>query len=112
MMADMKYLLGGLLALALLAGFYFKWPYIVSTVDLTINGPKTISDRVAQYGNNVSARLGPDFAKAGIAYPPSGIILVVLKRERRLELYAQNAGSDFRFIHSYPILAESGHLGP
>ncbi len=39
---------------------------------------------------------------------------MILKQERRVELYAQNsvAESSWRFIRSYPILAASGHLGP
>jgi len=115
MMACMKFLLGGTFILALLTGIYFKWPYMVSTLDQTINGPKTISERVAQYGDIVTARLKPDFAKAGVNYPPAKITLVILKEERLLELYAKGPKQDensYRFIRSYPILAASGHLGP
>jgi hypothetical protein len=111
----MKLFLGGILVLALLIGTYFKGPYLLSTIDQTINGPKTISERVQQYGNNVAARLRPDFIKAGVDYPPVRVTLVILKKERVLELYARGPNPDenaYHFIRSYPILAASGHLGP
>lgn len=93
MLFTMKLLLSGILVSAVLAG-------------------ATIPERVQQYGNVVATRLQPDFAKAGVTYPPSAITLVVLKQERQVELYAQNAGSTYRFIRSYSITAASGHLGP
>jgi len=111
----MKFFLGGILVFALLAGLYLKWPWIQNTLDQAIYGPKTISERVQQYGDRVAARLRPDFAKAGVDYPPSKVTLVILKQERLLELYAQSSKTEqpsYRFIRSYPILAESGHLGP
>jgi hypothetical protein len=111
----MKFFLGGILIFALFAGLYLKWPWIQSTLDEAIYGPRSISERVQQYGTRVATRLRPDFAKAGVDYPPSQITLVILKQERLLGLYAQSpkaAGQPYRFIRSYPILAASGHLGP
>jgi hypothetical protein len=111
----MKLFLGGILLVALVVGIYFKWPWIESTLDQAINGPKSVSERVLQYGDRVAARLQPDFSKAGVDYPPGKVTLVILKQERVLELYAQSPkadGQSYRFIRSYPILAASGHLGP
>lgn len=71
----------------------------------------TVADRVAQYGFAVRERLEPAFARSGIPYPPDSLVIVVLKQEKRLELYAGNGGA-FKRIKSYPILAASGGLGP
>lgn len=72
---------------------------------------QTVADRVAQYGYDVRERLEPAFSRAGIAYPPASLTLVVFKKEKRLELYAANGGA-FKLIKSYPLLAASGELGP
>lgn len=108
----MKLFLGGIVLFVLLAGLYFKWPWMEYTLDQGVHGSKTISERVAQYRDVVEQRLKPDFEKAGVSYPPDKITLVILKQEKRLELYAQDTKGQFRFIRSYPILAASGHLGP
>lgn len=74
---------------------------------LRITGPRTVADAVAKYGPAARARLKPEFARAGVAYPPRRIVLLAFKRENRLSLWA-----DGRFIRAYPILAASGHAGP
>ena len=75
--------------------------------------PWTVEQRVAQYGSVVDARLQPDFARAGVSYPPKELTLVVLKAERRVELYARNGKSKpYRYIRFYPIQAASGEMGP
>jgi hypothetical protein len=108
----MKFILAGMLVLALAVGLFFKLPSLEYALDMKVNGPKSISERVHQYGDLVAARLRPDFTQAGVDYPPNQLTLVVLKQERLLELYAEKAGQPYRFIRSYPILAASGHLGP
>ena len=65
----------------------------------------------------MATRLQSDFEKAGIAYPPAKVTLVILKQEARVEVYAKNPEqpgtvSEYHYIRSYPILAASGHLGP
>lgn len=48
-----------------------------------------------------------------MAYPPARVVLVGLKQERVLEVYAGKAGEGaLRFIRSYPVLAASGGPGP
>ncbi len=75
--------------------------------------PWTVEQRIAQYGSVVDARLQPDFARAGVSYPPQELTLVVLKAERRVELYARNGkGKPYRYIRFYPIQAASGEMGP
>ena len=72
----------------------------------------TIADRVAQYGPSARARLLPHFAAAGVAYPPARFLLLGLKQERELQLYAAGPGQAFAFIRSYAVLGASGGLGP
>jgi murein L,D-transpeptidase YafK len=47
-----------------------------------------------------------------VAYPPTRILLAAFKVERRLELYAADSTGQLRFITAYPVLGESGVLGP
>ena len=73
---------------------------------------KTVADRMAEFGPAVQARLAPELARTGIAWPPRALILVGLKQERRLEVWAAGAGGKLRQLKSYPIVAASGRLGP
>lgn len=72
----------------------------------------TITDRVAQYGPSARARLLPFFTAAGVPYPPARFLLLGLKQEGELQLYAAGAAQDFAFIRSFAILGASGELGP
>jgi hypothetical protein len=80
-------------------------------------GPKqprvfTIDERVAQYGPSARAGLLPFFAAAGVAYPPDRFLLLGLKLERELQLYAAGPAQPLTFIRSFAILGASGELGP
>lgn len=72
----------------------------------------TVPERLAQYGESARARWAPYFKQAGVSYPPTKVVLVGLKLERTLEVYAANGDTAPRFIRSLPILAASGALGP
>jgi len=72
----------------------------------------TIDDRLAQYGPSARARLAPYFAAAGVPYPPAQFLLLGLKRERELQLYAAGPGQALAFIRSFAILGASGEIGP
>lgn len=72
----------------------------------------TIADRVAEYGPSARLRVVPYFTAAGVAYPPARFVVVVLKRERTLEVYAANAGGALAFVRAYAVRAASGTLGP
>ena len=72
----------------------------------------TIEERVAQYGPSARARLLPYFAAAGVPYPPDRFLLLGLKQERELQLYAAGPGQALAFIRSFPVKGASGVLGP
>lgn len=76
-------------------------------------GPRTVADVVARYGPDARKRLAPHFKRAGVAYPPKQIAVLVFKREKRVSLWARStANAPWRFVRHYPILAASGHAGP
>lgn len=72
----------------------------------------TVAERLEQYGPAARSRMEPYFKAAGIAYPPKHIVLVGLKQERVLEVWVSADGKQYKFLHTYPILAVSGVLGP
>ncbi|HZR82775.1 MAG TPA: hypothetical protein VFD92_16895 [Candidatus Binatia bacterium] len=72
----------------------------------------TIEDRVAQYGPSARARLLPFFAAAGVPYPPARFLLLGLKEERELQLYAAGPAQDLAFVRSFEVRGMSGGLGP
>lgn len=72
----------------------------------------TIADRIAQYGPVARSRLVPFFVAAGVPYPPARVVLLGLKQERELQVFAAAPGGDLRYIRSYAIRGASGVLGP
>jgi len=111
----MKRLRWLLIILAGLALVVILKPYllrIAAPILLKIKGEATVSDRIGQVGQHARSRLLPHFSAAGVPYPPAAVILVGLKKEKRLDLYAGTGWGDLRFLTSYPILAASGSLGP
>jgi hypothetical protein len=102
-----------LLGLVILAVIFR--PYIraaISPILQRFEKPRTIAERVQQYGARAWARLGPHFQRAQLAYPPKRVTLVGLKAERLLQVYAAGPTNGYRFVCSYPILAASGGPGP
>ncbi|MHB9026391.1 MAG: L,D-transpeptidase family protein [Armatimonadota bacterium] len=109
------HILLGLLAVLLLA-WPFR-PYLREALARTAvvqhaRGQRTVSDRLREYGPAARKRLASSFKKAKVAYPPRRIVLLGLKHEKTIELYAAGKGQGLRYIRSYPILAASGVLGP
>jgi len=106
-------LLLGLLALMMTLAFgRDRISSFLSPVTTRLRGGSTVAQRVARHGPAVRERLEPHFAAAGVAYPPQRVVLLALKKERRLELYAEMAGRGPIFVRSYPIVAAGGELGP
>lgn len=72
------------------------WPRIVvgaRMVGMRLGSPKSVADRVDEYGAAVAERMAPKFAAAGLAWPPRSVFLVAFKEERRLELFASDSTS-------------------
>lgn len=76
-----------------------------------IAGKRTIEVVMAKYGNAAIRRLKPHFENAGIAWPPQSVMLLAIKDQMTLELWAETDDQK-TLIHTYPILAASGKAGP
>lgn len=72
---------------------------------------RTVADVVRELGPAARERLRPHFERAGVAYPPRAATFVVLKGERRFELWAEGA-KGARLVREYEIQAASGGPGP
>lgn len=72
----------------------------------------TVDDRIRQYRAVVEPRLQPVFRAAQVPYPPSSLVLIGLKQERVLQVYAAGPDGKFHFVRQYPVLAASGVAGP
>lgn len=101
------------LVLILVAGalFYSYGRAIWMPLYVQVFGGRSVADVVAKYGPAARARLQPHFQRAGVAYPPKRLALLVFKKENRLVLWADD-GRSWRYIRSYPVLAASGNPGP
>lgn len=99
---------------ALIAAVVFRSHYPVSARPLVqrLNIMKTVEDRLVQYGPAARGRVVPFFAVKGVPYPPSRVVLLGLKQENVLEMYAAGTNQPLRFIRAYAILGASGELGP
>ncbi|WP_255556551.1 L,D-transpeptidase family protein [Methylococcus sp. ANG] len=72
---------------------------------------RTVSDVLHDFGPYSVQKLKPYFERAGVAYPPREVVLVGLKQEKKLELWARD-DREYRLIRHYDIRAASGSAGP
>ena len=77
-----------------------------------LNWDKAVEKAISRYGLQMEPQLVTYFTKAGVAYPPREIALLAFKQERHMQLWARNENQSWRYIHSYPLTAFSGRLGP
>jgi hypothetical protein len=75
-------------------------------------GEHTVETRLAQVGAKARARWKPLFEAAAVSYPPRAVVLVGLKRERRVEVYAGPSSDRLAFVRDYAVTAASGGPGP
>ena len=80
-----------------------------------VKRPRTVKDVIKKYGSRARKTLKSRFQRAKVAYPPEELVLIGLKNEEKLLIYASD-GSDednqFQKITEYPILGTSGEAGP
>jgi len=77
-----------------------------------LNWEKAIDNAITRYGLQKEPELIRMFDKAHVHYPPSEIALLAFKKEQHVELWAKNQNNAWRPIHTYPLTAFSGRLGP
>ncbi|MHC4915911.1 MAG: L,D-transpeptidase family protein, partial [Planctomycetota bacterium] len=108
-------LAGSLVLAAALAALAVRvwWPSAWARVRARLSGERTVSDVVARIGPRVRPDLRRAFREAGeCAYPPARLLLVALKRERRLEVWAPDPDGRMRLVKTHPVLGASGGPGP
>src|SRR5437867_13162049 len=106
------YLLLGLLVLVMVAArFKSSIRKIIPPAAGEFMNHQTVAQRLQQYGSAARGRMERHFAEAKVSYPPRRVVLVGLKAEHELQLYAGGEASA-HFIRSYSILAASGMPGP
>ncbi len=77
-----------------------------------LNWDKAIDNAITRYGLQMEPQLMKLFAQSGVAYPPQDIALLAFKQERHIQLWAKNENQSWHYIHTYPLTAFSGRLGP
>lgn len=76
------------------------------------NDRKTLDGRLAEISPAAIRRLKAKFTDSKVAWPPNEVSLVAIKSEKVVELYTRSLGQEWKFVHSYPVLAASGGSGP
>lgn len=77
-----------------------------------VNLDKAIDAAIIRYGLHMEPQLKSMFTKAKISYPPREIALLAFKKERHVQLWARDEIASWKHIHTYPLTAFSGRLGP
>ena len=107
------YYAGFTVLIVLLLGF--AWVYrqsIMSQLNTQIRGQFTVAERLDQFGTSAAQRLHAYFQQANLDFPPPKIALLAFKDSKQLQLYAPNKQGAWQWVHTYPIQAASGGLGP
>lgn len=102
----------GLLVALAAALLYFMFPLSKEWALQRMAGQFTTGDRIAAFGELARERMRPAFEVAGVAYPPDAVTLVALKAARTLTVYAGPTTDTLKPIVTYPVLGQSGELGP
>ncbi|MDP3562389.1 MAG: L,D-transpeptidase family protein [Legionellaceae bacterium] len=77
-----------------------------------VHSEKAIDNAIVRYGLQKEPELLTLFAKAHVAYPPQDIALLAFKKEQHIQLWAKDSKNEWRYVHTYPLTAYSGSLGP
>lgn len=85
------------------AGWAWAWAF----------GGATVQQRLDQYGPAARAVWLERMQQTKLdTYPPKHITLIGIKDQRILEVWASDTDKPKRLLHTFPILAASGSLGP
>lgn len=104
----MRWIAIGAIVLAAVTAAVFLRPKREDAV-IDAQGRQTVDSRLRQF-TEARQRVRDHFASAGVAYPPRRVVLLGLKEEKRLDVYAGDLS--LKPIATYPLLAASGVAGP
>ena len=85
--------------------------HLLHPVFVRLRGRHTVAERVGEL-TAARGRVRAQCEQAGVPFPPGRAVLVGLKDERRLQVYAGPTDGPLRRVATHPILAASGHAGP
>ena len=97
---------------------FLLWFAIVFTItpafgmSYHVKPSQAIKSAIMRYGVRKEPQMIARFSKAGIAYPPKDIALLAFKKEQYIQLWAKDPQENWLHIHTYPLTAYSGKLGP
>ena len=74
-------------------------------------GARNIDDVLYAFAPSAWEQIKPYFRKAGVNYPPNDIVLIAIKDEKKMELWARDTGK-YKLVRNYHIKAASGMRGP
>jgi hypothetical protein len=77
-----------------------------------LNWDKAVDNAIKRYGLPMEPELKRWITTAGVSYPPRNIALLAFKQERKMQLWVKDENTSWRYIHTYPLTAFSGRLGP
>ena len=77
-----------------------------------VSPSQAINSAIIRYGLQKEPHLINYFSKADVAYPPKDIALLAFKKEQQIQLWAKDIRDRWNYIHTYPLTASSGTLGP
>lgn len=108
-----RYFYGPILVVAVVVVlFREQLPIFAAPILSKIRRTHSVSSRLNQFGDAARERWKPYFTRAQISYPPNRVILVGLKDDKLLEVYASNSAGETEFIRTLEICASSGTIGP
>lgn len=73
---------------------------------------KSVEHVIKRYGRPIEPKTRLMFESKGISYPPKDVALLAFKKEQEIQLWAKDDIHSWRMIHTYPLTAYSGRLGP
>ena len=101
-----------LIAVALLVTQQERLGLGVSYVKARFAPKATVEDRLRSYEDAARQRLAPALQATGFSYPLKSFTLLAIKDASLLQMFAYDSKGRAIHIKSYPVLAESGTLGP
>ena len=88
------------------------WFWTVHRRGGSASGGRAVAGLSAGAEDVARTRLRQAFRTRGIGYPPARAVLLGIKMEGVLEVYASGPGGGLRFVGYHPVLSSTGGVGP
>ena len=107
------YFLAGALGIVLAIFIIKTWvPAAWGPIRLFLLGLPSTGEVVRELGPEIRSELESICQNSGVSYPPNELTLIALKKEKVLEVWGRDNGSQWQHLVQYRILGSSGKLGP